>query len=62
MRVRVSGGFEPAEITARPGQGQLYAVEEAARIVLELVEPYDRELAVGPRHRRIGPRVDRQSH
>ena len=61
VRVRVSGGFEPAELTARPGQGQLYAVEEAARIVLELVEPYDREPAVGPRYRRTRLRVDHRA-
>jgi len=44
-------GFSPEEIRVKPGQGQAYAVESAARVVIELVEPYDRKPADRPRYR-----------
>ena len=52
VRVTVGERFEPDDISVRASQGQVYAVESGARIVIELVEPYDRKpRGDGPRHR-----------
>jgi hypothetical protein len=45
------GGFSPDEVKVKPGQGQTYAVETGARVVIELVEPYDRKPTDRPRYR-----------
>ena len=52
VRATVGDRFEPDDISVRASQGQAYAVESGARIVVKLVEPYDRKpRGDGPRHR-----------
>lgn len=43
VRIRVGAEFEPAEYSVAAGQGQLFELTSPARIVIELVEPYDRD-------------------
>jgi hypothetical protein len=41
VQVRAGDRFDPERLTVQPTQGQVYAAETAARVVIELVEPYD---------------------
>jgi hypothetical protein len=41
VQVRVGDRFDPERLAVQPTQGQVYAAETSARVVIELVEPYD---------------------
>lgn len=54
VQVRAGDRFDPERLAVQPTQGQIYAVETSARVVIELVEPYDSVPAEGaPRFRLV---------
>jgi len=62
VQVRVGDRFDPERLAVQPTQGQVYAVETSARVVIELVEPYDSAPVEGaPRFRLVARRPAAQA-
>jgi hypothetical protein len=58
VQVTVGAGFSPAEIVVQAAQGQVYTTNTPSRILIELVEPYDRSSRDDrPRYRRTVRRL-----